>query len=87
MTMSSLNILDARFLTLKEVCNLTRMGKSTIYAEMRAGNFPPPIAVSSRKNVWLTSDLERWLKAKTRERDATWQRDTARSAGRSQTGR
>lgn len=35
--------------------------RSRVMQLVAAGRFPPPIKLSSRRNVWRASDLERWI--------------------------
>lgn len=50
-------------LRLPEVEKLTRMKKSTIYAQMRLGTFPKPVAISSRGVAWRVEELKEWIKS------------------------
>ena len=49
------------FLTLKEVMEITTIGRSTIYYWMPKGLFPRPINIGPRKVAWLQSDIDDWM--------------------------
>ena len=66
-----MNMDDRRVLRLEEVCELVGLARSTIYAKVSAGGFPPPIRLGSRSVGWRLSDLDRWLKAPERRWDPT----------------
>ena len=61
----------ARILRLREVCEYTGLGRSTIYAKVSAGGFPPPIRLGSRSVGWRLTDIDGWLAAPERKWDPT----------------
>lgn len=50
-----------RFLRLPEVKHQTGMGRSAIYAKIKAGSFPAPIKLGKRTSAWLSSDIDVWI--------------------------
>lgn len=50
-----------KLLRLKEVSELTSLGKSTINLWVATGKFPPPLTLSKTIKVWRYSDVERWI--------------------------
>ena len=52
---------DNRILRLPRVMELTGLGRSSIYAQMSAGNFPRSISLGPRAIGWLASDIEEWI--------------------------
>jgi prophage regulatory protein len=44
---------------------------STIYAAMAAGTFPRPIPLGERAVGWLASEVDDWIEACRRKRDAS----------------
>ena len=62
-------ITGRRIMRLREVCQFTGLGRSTIYAKVSAGGFPAPIRLGSRSVGWRLSDLDAWLKAPERRWD------------------
>lgn len=45
------------------------MHPSTIYAEIAAGRFPAPVKLG-RSSRWPESEVDAWIEARKRERDA-----------------
>jgi len=43
------------------VCQLTGLRKSSIYAMIRAGEFPSPVHIGRRAVAWRQADLEVWI--------------------------
>ena len=50
-----------RLLKLRDVVDLTRMGKSTIYRKISAGLFPKPVGLGGKSVRWRESDITRWI--------------------------
>ena len=50
-----------RMLRRAEVETLTGLSRSTIYAQMRTGNFPLPVRLSLRAVRWRESEITAWL--------------------------
>ena len=50
-----------QLLTRGEVEKLCKLSKSTLFRLMRAGQFPPPIAIGPRARRWRASELDEWL--------------------------
>jgi len=50
----------------------SRTGKSTsgIYADMASGKFPRPIPLGERTVGWLESEIDSWIEACLRKREA-----------------
>jgi predicted DNA-binding transcriptional regulator AlpA len=49
---------------------ITGVPKSSWYDLMRRGKAPKPIPLSETARGWLVSELEEWVEARKRERDA-----------------
>ena len=47
-------------LTLKDVCALVSLSRSTIYGLVKAGKFPAPLQVGKRSVRWRRIEVERW---------------------------
>lgn len=58
-------ILD-KLLRRTEVENMVGLGKTSIYAKIKAGDFPPPLQIGPRAVRWPESEITQWLG--TRER-------------------
>jgi len=37
------------------------LGRSSIYAAIKKGTFPPPVRLSERAVAWVESEIEAWL--------------------------
>lgn len=62
--------LGQRVLTLAEVVAKTGMSKSTVYASVRADEFPAPMKLTVRKSGWLLSEIDYWIDQRRAQRDA-----------------
>ena len=51
----------SKFYRVNDLTSLLSMGKSTIYAWVKAGRFPKPIKVSPRMTLWSSEDIDQWL--------------------------
>lgn len=49
-----------RLLRLRDVESLTALKKSSIYALMKTGQFPPCLRLSLRAVAWRESDIAAW---------------------------
>lgn len=54
---------------IKGVRDRVGMHPSTIYAEMKAGRFPLPVKLG-RSSRWVESEIDEYIAARMRERDA-----------------
>ena len=54
---------------LAEVQELTRLSKSTLYRQIRAGTFPKPVRIGERAVAWRADDVDEWLKTR---KEADW---------------
>jgi prophage regulatory protein len=50
-------------MSLKDVCRLLSISRSSIYARMEAGLFPEPIRVGARAIRWRVEAIEAWVEA------------------------
>ena len=69
-TVDDYRCLGQRVLTIAEVCAKTGASKSTIYAEISQGRFPPPIKLTVRKSGWLLSEVDHWIDQRCAQRDS-----------------
>ncbi|OOF45452.1 helix-turn-helix transcriptional regulator [Rodentibacter trehalosifermentans] len=58
-----------RFIKLPEVMNKTGLGRSTIYRNMKAGEFPKSIQLNKQNSVWLESEVNAWMKEQINKRN------------------
>ena len=52
---------NLRFLSYREVEELTGLSRSTIYREIRRGRFPKARLIAARKVAFLRTELEHWI--------------------------
>lgn len=55
------------FLRIGKVMERTTMRKTSLYDEIKKGNFPPPIVLRRNIHVWLESDVDEYIRRKTEE--------------------
>lgn len=53
--------MDYQLFRIKEVCRLTGLPKSTVYLQIKQGDFPRPVKIGERSVAWRGSDLEKWI--------------------------
>ncbi len=44
--------------------------RSHLWRKVKQKEFPKPIKLGGKRNAWLKSDIDDWLKSKVAERDA-----------------
>lgn len=49
------------YFTIKDICETLKVDRSTIYRQVKAGKFPPPIKIGKLAR-WEQSTLEQFLK-------------------------
>lgn len=55
-----------KILRIRLVCELTGLGRSTIYKLMHDGEFPKQKKISFRSVGWLEEDVRSWIESKVR---------------------
>ena len=50
-----------QFLRIRDVCGLTALSQSHIYALQAKGQFPRSRKIASKVSVWLASDVDEWI--------------------------
>ena len=58
------NLSTIRFLSFKEVQQLTGLSRSTIYRQVKRGDFPRPRMITDRKVGFLERELEHWMQGR-----------------------
>jgi prophage regulatory protein len=56
-----------KILQLPEVTERVKYKRSAIYALIRIGKFPAPIALGARKRGWVADEIDEWLRARVAE--------------------
>jgi prophage regulatory protein len=49
-------------LRLAHVVEITKLPPSSVYAEMRDGDFPRPVALSANRVAWIESEVQAWIR-------------------------
>ena len=57
-------LLGGRFIRLKELKDLTKLSRSSIYAFMRNGKLPSSVAIGPRAVAWRGEDIDEWMKSR-----------------------
>lgn len=60
-----------RIMRLTEVMGTTGLGRSSIYNRMNEGAFPKPVPLGGRAVGWVADEVQDWVEARVRERDAS----------------
>lgn len=55
------NVNGDRVLRLREVLKITGLSRSSIYLQMKDGNFPQKICLGGRSVGWKESDINAWI--------------------------
>lgn len=58
-----------RFIKLPDVMAKVGLGRSSIYAKMKSGDFPKSIELSRSNVVWLESEIDHWILEKVEQRN------------------
>lgn len=54
-----------RFLTIEDVSERVALARPTIYKHIKAGDFPPPVKVTTRASRWRESTINEWMNSRT----------------------
>jgi len=49
---------------LPQVLQITGLSRSTLYRQVKLGQFPQPVKIGPRAIAWRETDLEKWLKSR-----------------------
>ena len=50
-----------KLLTIRDVCTIARIPRTTVYNAINEGMFPRPVRVRSKTIRWRARDIEKWL--------------------------
>ncbi|GAA3997153.1 hypothetical protein GCM10022279_21020 [Comamonas faecalis] len=53
-----------RLLRINDVCYLTGLGRSTVYAKVKGGVFPHPVQLLGACVAWRESEVDAWIAAR-----------------------
>lgn len=48
-------------LRLPRVIEMTGLPKSSVYAAVKKGSFPPPVKIGERASAWQSDAVQRWI--------------------------
>jgi prophage regulatory protein len=57
-----------QFLRIRDVCQMLRISKPTLWRLRRSPDFPVPTQLSDRAIGWSRDDIQTWLAARRRQR-------------------
>jgi prophage regulatory protein len=58
-----------RLLRITQVIEATGKSRASIYAEMKAGDFPKPVPIGPRAVAWSQAEVEDWIARRIKARD------------------
>lgn len=53
-----------RLLRIDDVCFMTGLGRSTIYAKVKAGDFPSAVQLHGTSVAWRETEVDAWIEAR-----------------------
>lgn len=53
-----------RLLRINDVCFMTGLGRSTIYAKVKAGDFPSAVQLHGTSVAWRETEVDAWIAAR-----------------------
>ena len=53
-----------RLLRIDDVCFMTGLGRSTIYAKVKAADFPGPVQLHGASVAWRETEVDAWIAAR-----------------------
>ncbi|MGF1793839.1 AlpA family transcriptional regulator [Photobacterium profundum] len=59
-----------RLIRLKEVMNITGLGRSSVYKFMDEERFPKSVSLGDRAVAWVESEVEMWIEERIADRIA-----------------
>ena len=72
-------MVDISIYRLPDILTISRLGKTSLYTEIKKGTFPAPISLTEggRAVGWLRSDVDVWLESRVKRANAATQLDAA----------
>ncbi|WP_123658989.1 helix-turn-helix transcriptional regulator [Salinisphaera japonica] len=55
-----------QILRIREVVSRTGLSRSSIYEQVKRGEFPAPLRLDQRARGWLESEIDAWIKSRER---------------------
>lgn len=62
---------EMRLISIKDVCNRTCMSRSTLWAKIKAGEFPKPVRLSEDgiRKAFVSTEVDQWISSRIEIRD------------------
>lgn len=57
-----------KYLPLSKVLESTSLSKSTVYLQVKNGQFPKPVKLSQKRVAWLEREVLQWMESKQAQR-------------------
>ena len=57
---------NTRLLTQKDVEEIVRLSKTSLYRYMRAGQFPEPLRIGPKAVRWRADEVQDWIESRSR---------------------
>jgi prophage regulatory protein len=64
-----MSISDNRLIRLKDVMALTGLCRSSVYSNMKNGDFPASVPIGSTSVAWVEQEVRQWIGSKIEERN------------------
>ena len=61
-----------RLLRIREVLNITRLSRATLYLMINEGDFPPPVRLRARAVAWRASQVQAWMDTRPTATPSNW---------------
>lgn len=59
-----------KFHRLPELLGIIGISRSKLYADIKAGTFPPPVNLGGRAVGWLSTEIDAWIMTQANARQA-----------------
>jgi prophage regulatory protein len=70
MTTNVVTLRPSALLRRPEVTQRTGLSRSSLYARMKAGDFPKPVYLTPSTPAWVESEVEGWIATLVTQRDS-----------------
>ena len=70
--MSDLNGEPDRLIRLPEVLRMTGLGRATLFALVKARDFPRPVRLGARAVAWWYSEVLAWMRSRPIASESNW---------------
>lgn len=67
--MNDNNEVVMKLIKLKDVMDITGLGRSTIYKYITEATFPKPVSLGKKSVAWVESEVQEWIMERIEDRD------------------